>query len=98
MKKVKYDPKKFCIPVTKTEPRDSIQFIIDDFIEKGLSFCVDGSGNRWEIWRAAEEDDRDEIKKKGAPLRPKELYVEGERVEIDLSDIEDIADSDSEEE
>ena len=59
-----------------------------------MSFCVDGSGNRWEIWRESLDDDREEIKKKGAPLRPKELYVGGERVEIDLSDIEAIAEED----
>jgi len=75
-----YDRKKFCVPVTKAEPLNSIQFIIDDFIEKKLTFCIDGEGECWEIWRYVEENDSDKIKKNGTPERPKYLYVEGEEI------------------
>ncbi|MBN1948466.1 MAG: hypothetical protein JW784_01860, partial [Candidatus Cloacimonetes bacterium] len=63
MKKGKfiYDRKKFCVPVTKAEPLNSIQFIIDDFIKKGITFCIDGEGDSWEIWRMVEEGDSDKI-------------------------------------
>ncbi len=62
-----YDRKKFCIPVTKAEPLSSIQFIIDDFIEKKITFCIDGEGESWEIWRYVEDNDSDKIKKKRYP-------------------------------
>jgi hypothetical protein len=76
-----YDRKSFCIPVTKAEPLDSIQFIIDDFVRKGITFCIDGDGDQWEIWRLVEEGDSDKIKKTGMPDHPKHLYVSGRRVE-----------------
>ena len=76
-----YNPKDFCIPVTKAEPLDSIQFIIDDFKKKKVTFCVDGDGDYWEIWRLVEDKDNEKIKKVGAPKHPKMLYVEGEKVE-----------------
>jgi len=76
-----YDPKDFCIPVTKAEPLESIQFIIDDFINKKVTFCVDGEGDYWEIWRLVEENDNDKIKKNGAPKNPKMLYVDGKKLE-----------------
>lgn len=75
-----YDRKKFCVPVTKAEPLNSIQFIIDDFINKKVTFCIDGEGESWEIWRYVEEDDSDKIKKSGTPENPKYLYVEGVEV------------------
>lgn len=83
MKKGKfiYDRKKFCVPVTKAEPLNSIQFIIDDFIKKGITFCIDGEGDSWEIWRMVEEGDSDKIKKTGTPQKPKFLYVDGIRLE-----------------
>jgi len=71
----------FCIPVTKAEPLNSIQFIIDDFVMKRLTFCVDGFEDQWEIWRLVEEADSDKIKKKGMPEKPKMLYINGEHVE-----------------
>jgi hypothetical protein len=70
----------FCIPVTKAEPINAIQFIIDDFKKKKITFIVDGEGDHWEIWRIAEESDNDKIKKKGSPGKPKFLYVDGEEV------------------
>lgn len=76
-----YDKKKFCVPVTKAEPLNSIQFIIDSFVEKKVTFCIDGEDESWEIWRLAEEEDTDKIKKNGAPENPKILYVEGKKVE-----------------
>ncbi|MCD4818184.1 MAG: hypothetical protein K8S23_05800 [Candidatus Cloacimonetes bacterium] len=72
-----YDRKKFCVPVTKAEPLNSIQFIIDDFMKKGITFCIDGEGESWEIWRLVEDNDNDKIKKTGSPENPKYLYVEG---------------------
>jgi len=41
--------------------------IIDDFIKKGVTFCIDGEGESWEIWREVEEEDSDKIKKTGSP-------------------------------
>jgi hypothetical protein len=76
-----YERKKFCVPVTKAEPLNSIQFIIEDFIEKGITFCIDGAGESWEIWRLEEDGDMDKIKKTGSPANPKFLYVQGEKVE-----------------
>jgi hypothetical protein len=76
-KKYLYNRKKFCVPVTKAEPLEQIQFIIDAFIAKELTFCIDGEGESWEIWRIEEESDTDKIKKEGPPERPKYLYVKG---------------------
>jgi len=76
-----YDRKKFCVPVTKAEPLNSIQFIIEDFINKGVTFCIDGEDETWEIWRFVEDSDSDKIKKNGTPENPKYLYVEGEKLE-----------------
>lgn len=82
-----YDKKLFCIPVTKAEPLSSIQFIINDFIRKRITFCIDGDDDQWEIWRLVEEEDSDKIKKTGMPNNPKILYVEGEKVEeFDLAE------------
>ena len=75
-----YDRKKFCVPVTKAEPLNSIQFIIDDFINKKITFCIDGEDESWEIWRYVEDNDSDKIKKNGTPEYPKYLYVEGVEV------------------
>ncbi len=75
-----YDRKKFCIPVTKAEPLSAIQFIVDNFIVKKITFCVDGKGESWEIWRYAEDADSDKIKKNCPPENPKYLYVEGEEI------------------
>ena len=75
-----YDRKKFSDPVTKAEPLNSIQFIIDDFINKKISFCIDGAGESWELWRMIEDNDSDKIKKTGSPEDPKYLYVEGEEI------------------
>ena len=58
-----YDRKKFCVPVTKAEPLTSIQFIIDNFIGKKITFCIDGEGESWEIWRYVEDADSDKIKR-----------------------------------
>lgn len=80
-KKYVYDKSIFCIPVTKAEPLSSIQFIINDFIKKGITFCVDGENDQWEIWRLVEEDDSEKIKKSGMPSRPKYLYVSGDPIE-----------------
>jgi hypothetical protein len=75
-----YERKKFCVPVTKAEPLNSIQFIIDDFMKKKITFCIDGKGETWEIWRLVDDGDSDKIKKTGTPLKPKYLYVEGEEI------------------
>lgn len=75
-----YDRKKFCVPVTKAEPLTSIQFIIDNFVSKKITFCIDGAGESWEIWRYVEDNDSDKIKKNGPPESPKILYVEGEEI------------------
>jgi len=80
MAKYVYDSEKFCVPVTKAEPLESIRFIIEDFKKKKVTFCIDGEGEAWEIWRLVEEDDNDKIKKKGAPAHPAYLYVDGEEV------------------
>ncbi|MCF7793998.1 MAG: hypothetical protein K9N09_07130 [Candidatus Cloacimonetes bacterium] len=81
-----YDRKKFCVPVTKAEPLSSIQFIIDDFINKKVTFCIDGEGESWEIWRYVEDGDSDKIKKNGTPEQPKYLYVEGaETTEFEIA-------------
>lgn len=79
--KYEYDATKFCVPVTKIGPLESIQFIIDDFIGKKVTFCVDGSEDRWEVWRLEEEGDSDKIKKKDYPRRPKFLYVKGKKID-----------------
>lgn len=79
--KYEYDAKKFCVPVTKIGPLENIQFIIDDFIEKKVTFCVDGSEDRWEVWRLEEEGDSDKIKKKDYPRKPKFLYIKGRKTD-----------------
>lgn len=71
----------FCIPVTKAEPLEDIRFIINDFINKRITFCVDGTDDLWEIWRHVEEEDNDKIKKDGMPVKPRYLYVEGSLTE-----------------
>ena len=76
-----YDAKKFCVPVTKISSLESIQFSIDNFIEKKVTFCVDGSKDRWEVWRMEEEGDSNKIKKKDYPRRPKYLYVKGKKTD-----------------
>jgi len=75
-----YDKKKFSVPVTKAEPLGSIQFIVDDFVNKKITFCIDGAGESWELWRMVEDNDSDKIKKNGSPEDPKYLYVEGEEI------------------
>ncbi len=75
-----YERKKFCVPVTKAEPLNSIQFIIDDFMKKKITFCIDGKGETWEIWRLVDDGDSDKIKKTGTPIKPKYPYVEGEEI------------------
>ena len=84
VEKYHYDAKKFCVPVTKIGSLESIQFVIDDFIEKKVTFCVDGSDDRWEVWRIEEEGDSDKIKKKDFPRKPKFLYIDGAKVDYDL--------------
>ena len=81
MSDVIYEKKKFCIPVTKAEPFEAIQFIVEDFCNKGISFCVDGVDEQWEIWRMEEPGDIPNIKKKDMPVSPKYLYVNGKLVE-----------------
>lgn len=80
-KKYVYNKENFCIPVTKAEPLNAIQFIIDDFVGKEVTFCIDGEDDQWEIWRHVEDNDSDKIKKKGMPENPKILYVDGKKVE-----------------
>ncbi len=72
-----YQKEKFCVPVTKAEPLDEIQFIVEDFQKKKVTFCIEGSDNHWEIWRVEEEDDSEKIKKTGMPEHPNYLYVDG---------------------
>ncbi len=81
LKKYVYDRNKFCIPVTKPKSLSSIQFIVEEFIKKRLSFCINGEGEYWELWRHVEEEDDDKIKKGSPPTNPKYLYVDGEKVE-----------------
>ncbi len=76
-----YDREMFTVPVTKAEPLRDIQFIIDDFIEKKITFCVDGAGQSWQLWRKVEDGDSEKIKKKGSPAQPLHLYVDGEKIE-----------------
>ena len=82
--KYAYDAKKFCVPVTKIGSLESIQFVIDDFIVKKVTFCVDGSDDRWEVWRIEEEGDSDKIKKKDYPRKPKFLYINGKKIDYVL--------------
>ena len=77
-----YNSKDFCIPVTKQGPLEAMQFVIDDFIKKHVTFCIDGEGSHWEIWRTADENDRNEIKRKESPKNPKYVYVKGKKVEF----------------
>ncbi len=79
-----YDARKFCVPVTKIGSLESIQFVIDDFIEKKVTFCVDGSDDRWEVWRIEEDGDSDKIKKKDYPRKPKFLYTNGKKTDYVL--------------
>jgi hypothetical protein len=79
-----YDAQKFCVPVTKITTLESVQFVIDSFKHKKISFCVDGSDDRWEIWRMEEEGDSEKIKKKEYPRKPKFIYINGEEVEYDV--------------
>jgi hypothetical protein len=76
-----YEPEKFCVPVTKIAPMEGIKFIIDEFIRKKVTFCVDGEKDKWEVWRMEEEGDSDKIKKKDFPRKPKFVYVEGKLVD-----------------
>ncbi|MDP8242097.1 MAG: hypothetical protein RAP70_07895 [Candidatus Celaenobacter antarcticus] len=84
VEKYLYDAKKFCVPVTKIGSLESIQFVIDDFVEKKVTFCVDGSDDRWEVWRIEEEGDSDKIKKKDFPRKPKFLYINGGKLDYVL--------------
>ncbi|MBN1231726.1 MAG: hypothetical protein JXA60_00025 [Candidatus Coatesbacteria bacterium] len=71
----------FNVQVTKAEPLESIRFIIDDFIEKRLTFCVDGSGDKWVIWREALITDSSQIiRRSGYPKRPKIVFIRGKQV------------------
>ncbi|MEA2104622.1 MAG: hypothetical protein U9P79_08295 [Candidatus Cloacimonadota bacterium] len=79
-----YDAQKFCVPVTKITSLESIQFVIDGFRKKKISFCVDGSDERWEVWRMEEEGDSEKIKKRDYPQKPKFVYIDGEDVEYDV--------------
>jgi hypothetical protein len=76
-----YEPEKFCVPVTKIGPLENIQFIIDEFIRKKVTFCVDGDKDKWEVWRMEEEEDSDKIKKKDFPHHPKFVYIKGKLVD-----------------
>jgi hypothetical protein len=49
-------------------------------MKKKITFCIDGKGETWEIWRLVDDGDSDKIKKTGTPLKPKYLYVEGEEI------------------
>ncbi len=71
----------FCIPVTKAEPLEEIEFIVSDFIKKKLTFCLVEKEGMWEIWRLKLEGDNDKIIKDGAPDKPDVLYVKGDIVE-----------------
>ncbi|MBC8525802.1 MAG: hypothetical protein ISS28_01490 [Candidatus Cloacimonetes bacterium] len=79
-----YDAELFCVPVTKISPLENIQFVIDEFIRKKITFCVDGSGDRWEVWRIEEKGDSDKIKKKDYPRKPKFLYVKGKKIDYEV--------------
>ncbi|MBC8312690.1 MAG: hypothetical protein H8E33_00395 [Candidatus Cloacimonetes bacterium] len=83
-KKYVYEAEKFCVPVTKISPLESIQFVIDDFKKRKVTFCVDGNEERSEIWRIEENGDSDKIKKKNFPKKPKHLYVKGKEVEYKI--------------
>ncbi len=83
-KRYLYDALKFCVPVTKIGPLESIQFLIKKFKKKKITFCVDGSNDRWELWRKEEKSDSEKIKKKDYPKKPKFVYVKGKEVEYDI--------------
>ncbi len=71
----------FNVQVTKAEPLESIRFIIDDFIDKRLTFCIDGSGDKWVIWREALITDSSQIvRRTGYPKKPKIIYIKGKLV------------------
>ena len=72
-----YKKNEFCVPVTKSSPMEEIEFIIKDFVQKKISFCVGKVKTGFEIWRKAESTDIDSIKKKGAPTKPQSLYIKG---------------------
>lgn len=71
----------FCVPVTKMEETDSIQFIIDDFIQKKITFCIYEEGEKCEIWRLVEPTDCSKIKKDNEYAKPHKLYINGEFTE-----------------
>ncbi len=76
-----FKSEEFCIPVTKAEPLEEIDFIISDFIRKSLTFCLIQKDGLWEIWRLKLEGDNEKIIKDGAPSKPDKLYVGGKLVE-----------------
>jgi len=80
-----YKAEEFCVPVTKIGTLKEIQFIIDNFKKKEATFCVDGSDDRWKVWRREEEGDSDKIKKKDYPKKPKFVYVDGVEVDYDVA-------------
>lgn len=70
----------FCVPVTKMEPVESIQFIIDDFIKKAVTFCIYEEGEKCEIWRLVEPEDCAKIKKENEYAKPDRLYINGNQI------------------
>lgn len=73
--------KDFCVPVTKMEPKESVVFIIDDFIKKGITFCIYEEEENCEIWRLVEENDSQKIIKENEFDKPTHLYVNGEKID-----------------
>ncbi len=71
----------FCVPVTKMEPTESIQFIINEFVQKAITFCIYEEGDKCEIWRIVEPEDCIKIKKENEYTRPNKLFVKGAPVE-----------------
>jgi len=76
-----YKRENYCIPVTKACSRSEVEFIVKDFIDKKVTFCLGGDDEEIELWREADDRDLDCIKKKGSPKSPLVVYVEGKKLE-----------------
>lgn len=79
--KVVYNKNEYCVPVTKSATMEEIEFIIEDFLKKKVTFCIGKTKTGYEIWRKEESGDIDNIKKRGSPEKPVQIFVEGEKAD-----------------
>jgi hypothetical protein len=63
------------------EPKETVEFIIQEFVKKGITFCIYEEDENCEIWRLVEETDSQKIIKDNEFGKPTHLYVDGEKVE-----------------